>query len=163
MSSDRIEKQVLLRAPRERVWRAISDAAQFGQWFGVRFDGPFVAGRMLTGRVVPTTVDPEIAEMQKPHEGLTFEISVERIVPMQHLSFRWHPYPVGPVDFSSEPTTLVTFDLADAPGGILLTIVESGFDRVPAARRAEAFKANEGGWEAQTRLIAKYLALQATR
>lgn len=161
MASDRIEKQVLLRATRERVWRAVSDAAEFGQWFGVRFDGPFVAGRLLKGRIAPTTVDPEIAEMQKPHEGLAFEIAVERIEPLHHLSFRWHPYPVGPVDFSSEPTTLVSFDLADAPGGIRLTIVESGFDRVPTARRAEAFKANEGGWEAQTRLIAKYLGPHA--
>lgn len=162
MTSDRIVKTVVLRAPRERVWRAISDSAEFGRWFGIRFDGPFVAGATLNGRIVPTEVDPEIAEQQKPYEGLVFPIYVEAVVPMERLSFRWHPYSIEPGgDYSKEPTTQVTFDLTDAPGGILLTIVESGFDQIPLARRADAFKANEEGWEGQARLVAKYLHAHA--
>lgn len=162
MTSDRITKQVLLRAPRARVWRALGDSAEFGLWFGIRFDGPFVPGATLNGRVVPTAVDPQIAEQQKPYEGLVFPVYVEAVVPMERLAFRWHPYSIEPGgDYSNEPTTLVTFDLADAPGGVLLTIVESGFEQIPVARRAEAFKANETGWEEQTRLIAKYLDAHA--
>jgi uncharacterized protein YndB with AHSA1/START domain len=157
-STDRIEKQVLLNAPLERVWRAISDAREFGSWFGVRLDGPFEAGTRLGGRIVPTSVDPEVAEMQKPYEGLPFEISVERIEPMGLLSFRWHPGAVDPeVDYSKEPTTLVVFELEGASGGTWLSITESGFDDIPLARRAQAFAGNEQGWEAQLALIAKYL------
>lgn len=159
MNTDRIEKKILLRAPRERVWRAISDAKQFGRWFGVAFDGAFAEGARLTGRITPTTVDAEVAKMQEPYAGKAFEWAAERIEPMRRISFRWHPYAVEEgVDYSKEPTTLIEFDLADAPGGILLTISESGFDQIPLARRAKAFKANEGGWEMQTRLIEKYLA-----
>jgi uncharacterized protein YndB with AHSA1/START domain len=159
MGTDRIEKKIVLRAPRERVWRAISDAKQFGSWFGVAFDGPFAEGARLTGKVVPTTVDPEVAKMQEPYAGKAFEWTVEHIEPMKRLSFRWHPFAVEEgVDYSKEPTTLIEFELTDAAGGILLTIIESGFDQIPLARRAKAFKANEGGWEIQTRLIEKYLA-----
>jgi uncharacterized protein YndB with AHSA1/START domain len=162
MSTDRIEKKIVLRAPRERVWRAISDAKQFGSWFGVAFDGPFAEGSRLTGKIVPTTVDPDVAKMQEPYAGKAFEWTVERIEPMQRLSFRWHPYAVEEgVDYSKEPTTLIEFELTEATGGILLTITESGFDQIPLARRAKAFKANEGGWEMQTRLIEKYLAKTA--
>lgn len=158
-STDRIEKQVQLRASLARVWRAISDAQEFGSWFGVRFDGPFVAGARLTGQIVPTTADPEVAKSQKPYEGQRFEITVERIEPMRHLSFRWHPYAVDPeVDYSKEPTTLVVFELEEVAEGTLLTVTESGFDGIPLERRAEAFEMNEGGWEAQMRLIEKYLA-----
>ncbi len=160
MTSDRIEKKVLLRAPRERVWRAVSDAAEFGRWFGARLDGPFVAGRTLRARIVPTEADADIAEQQKPYEGMEFEIRVEQVEPMRRLAFRWHPGAVEAIDAANDPTTLVTFELTDAPGGVLLTIVESGFDGIPLARRAQAFKENEGGWEAQTRLIEKYLAAQ---
>jgi uncharacterized protein YndB with AHSA1/START domain len=159
MSTDRIEKKILLRAPRERVWRAISDAKEFGSWFGVAFDGPFTQGARLTGKITPTTVDAEIAKMQEPYAGKAFDFTVERIEPMQRISFRWHPYAVEPgVDYSKEPTTLIEFELAEAAGGILLKISESGFDQIPVARRAKAFKANEGGWEIQTHLIEKYLA-----
>jgi uncharacterized protein YndB with AHSA1/START domain len=159
MSIDRIEKKILLRAPRERVWRAVSDAKQFGSWFGVAFDGPFAAGARLNAKVAPTTVDAEVAKMQEPYAGKAFEWTVERIEPMRLISFRWHPYAVEEgVDYSQEPTTLIEFELADAPGGILLTMRESGFDQIPLARRAKAYKANEGGWEVQTRLIGKYLA-----
>jgi uncharacterized protein YndB with AHSA1/START domain len=155
---DRIEKKVMLRAPRERVWRAISDADQFGAWFGVAFDGPFVAGKRLRGKITPTKVDPEVAKTQKPYEGATFDIVVDRIEPMRLFSFRWHPFAIDPdVDYSKEQTTLVVFELHDAPGGILLTVTESGFDKVSPGRRARAFSANEGGWAAQVNLVAKYI------
>jgi uncharacterized protein YndB with AHSA1/START domain len=161
MNTDRIEKKVLLHAPCERVWQAISDSARFGSWFGVAFDGPFAAGARLTGRIVPTSVDAEIAKLQKSHEGKPFEFFVDRIEPMRRLSFRWHPYAVEPgVDYSKEPTTLVVFELEKVPGGTLLTISESGFDQIPLERRAKAFAANEGGWAKQTTLIEKYLAMQ---
>lgn len=163
MNTDRIEKQVLLRAPLERVWKAITDSAQFGSWFGVAFDGPFVAGTRLGGRILPTQVDAEVARMQKPHEGTAFTIEVEHIEPMRRFSFRWHPYAIdAATDYASEPMTLVEFVLAPAPEGVRLTISESGFERIPLARRADAFKANEGGWAIQTTLIAKYLG-QATQ
>lgn len=158
-STDQIRKQALLRAPLARVWRAVSDAEEFGRWFGVRFDGAFVAGERLTGRIVPTTVDPEVAKAQKPYEGTRFEVAVERIEPMRLVSFRWHPYAVEPEeDYSSEPMTLVEFELEEVDGGTLLTVTESGFDRIPLARRAAAFEMNEKGWAGQVQLIAKYLA-----
>jgi len=161
MITDRIEKKILLRAPLERVWKAISEADRFGAWFGVAFDGPFTEGAHLTGRIVPTTVDPEIAKLQAPHAGKPFEFSVDRIEPMQKIAFRWHPFAVEPgVDYSNEPTTSIVFALREAEGGTLLTITESGFDQIPLARRAAAFKANDGGWAMQTTLIAKYLAMQ---
>jgi uncharacterized protein YndB with AHSA1/START domain len=160
--TDRIEKRVLLRAPQERVWRAISDARQFGSWFGVAFDGPFVAGTRLTGRIVPTIVDPEVARSQEPYRGRTFEISVDRIEPERLFSFRWHPFAVDArVDYSGEPTTLVVLVLEPVPEGTLLTITESGFDGIPIARRARAFEMNAQGWTAQARLIERYLAAPA--
>ncbi|MFL5422446.1 MAG: SRPBCC family protein, partial [Myxococcales bacterium] len=117
-ATDRIQKTVLLRAPLERVWRAISDPAEFGTWFGVAFDGPFVAGARVTGRIVPTKVDAEIAKAQEPYAGAKFECSIDRVEPMRLFSFRWNPYGVEQgVDYSKEPTTLVTFALEEAPGG----------------------------------------------
>jgi len=157
--TDRIEKKILLRAPCQRVWHAISDAQQFGSWFGMRFDGAFAAGARLTGTIAPTTVDDEIAKAQQPHTGMAFEFVVDRIEPPRLFSFRWHPYAVDPgTDYSQEPMTLVVFALEEVPGGTLLTITESGFDQIPLARRAEAFKSNEQGWAAQTMLIEKFLA-----
>jgi uncharacterized protein YndB with AHSA1/START domain len=162
MNTDRIEKKIVLRASLERVWNAISDAKQFGSWFGVDFDGSFVEGAHLTGRIVPTTVDAEVAKLQEPHSGKRFEWSVDRIEPMRRFSFRWHPFAVEPdIDYSKEPTTLIVFELQEVADGILLIITESGFDQIPLARRAKAFAANEGGWEKQTQLIQKYLALQS--
>jgi len=159
-STDQIEKRVELSAPVERVWRAISDAEEFGRWFGVRFDGPFVEGATVSGRIVPTTVDPEVARMQEPHAGKPFEAAVVRIDPPRHFAFRWHPYAVDPdVKYEEEPTTLVSFELTPIAGGTLLVIRESGFDAIPLERRAEAFRSNEGGWEAQTMLIRKYLEM----
>jgi uncharacterized protein YndB with AHSA1/START domain len=157
-STDRIEKQVLLKATRERVWLAISDSRRFGTWFGVDFDGPFVAGETLTGRIVPTRVDDEIAAMQKPYEGTHFEWRVEDIEPMRRISFRWHPFGVDKTVDPDEPMTLIVFELHDAPGGILLTVRESGFERLSPERRARAFAANDGGWTHQMKLIGKYLA-----
>lgn len=159
MSSDRIERTILLQAPLARAWSAISDARQFGSWFGVQFEGPFVAGRSLKGRIVPTSVDPEVAKMQQPYEGTAFEILVERIEPVRLFAFRWHPYAVEPgVDWSKEPMTLVEFRLEPSGESTHLTITESGFERLPAARRIAAFNANEGGWTHQTQLIQRYLA-----
>jgi uncharacterized protein YndB with AHSA1/START domain len=162
-TTDRIEKSVLLRAPRERVWRAISDAKEFGSWFGAELDGPFVAGARLTGRIVPTTVDADVAKAQEPHRGMTFAFFVERVEPMRLLSFRWHPFAIDPeVDYSNEPTTLVEFELEDSAGGTEVRITESGFDQIPIERRAKAFAANDEGWAAQAKLIEKYLAATAT-
>lgn len=159
VDTDRIEKRVLLHAPMERVWRAISDHREFGAWFGVRLDTPFTPGASITGTVTPTTVDPHVAEAQKAHEGAPWRITVERVEPMRLLSFRWHPYAVDPgADYAHEPTTLVTFDIREVSNGTELTITESGFDAIPLARRAEAFTRNAEGWNAQADLIAKYLA-----
>lgn len=160
MSSDRIEKEVLLRAPLERVWRAISDADQFGQWFGVRFDGPFVAGATVTGVITPTEVDDEVAKMQEPHAGKSDAWQIVAVEPQRRLAFRWHPFAVeSGTDYAQEPTTLVEFTLAETNDGVLLRIVESGFDAIPVERRASAFKANSEGWAKQTELVRKYLAL----
>ena len=156
--ADRIEKKITLRAPVSRVWRAVSDAREFGTWFGVEFDGPFTAGARVTGRITPTRVDPEVAKLQEPHAGKAFDFTIDRIEPERLFSFRWHPFAVEPgVDYSKEPATLVAFELAEVEGGTLLTITESGFDRIPLERRAKAFAANEGGWEHQTKLLEKYL------
>lgn len=161
-TTDRIEKRIVLRASRERVWSAISDAKQFGTWFGVEFEGAFAVGSHLEGKLVPTKVDAEIAKTQEPYAGMTFHVFVERIEPMRVFAFRWHPYFVDPEeDYTKEPTTLVTFELHEAAEGILLTITESGFDQIPLERRATAFAENEQGWTAQTRLIEKYLAQTA--
>jgi uncharacterized protein YndB with AHSA1/START domain len=158
MVADRIRKTVTLHAPVERVWRAISDAKEFGRWFGVDFDGAFAPGAKVTGKIRPTEVDPEVAKMQEPYAGMAFDFTVDRIEPTRLFSFRWHPFAVEKgVDYSKEPATLVVFELKEVPGGTLLTITESGFDRIPIERRAKAFTANEGGWEHQTRLIQKYL------
>lgn len=158
LSTDRIEKQILLRVPRERVWRALSDSTEFGAWFGMRFDRPFEPGASLRGVMTPTTVDADIAAAQKPCEGLPFEITIEQIEPERLFSFRWHPFAIEPgVDYSSEPTTLIVFDLQAVPGGTLLTVTESGFDQIPLARRVQAFTANNEGWTMVIGLIVKYL------
>ena len=159
--SDRIEKHVLLRAPLSRVWQALTDASEFGKWFGVRLEGQFKAGTPISGKITPTTVDAEIARMQKPYEGAKFEIVIDRIEPKKLFSFRWHPFGLDPkVDYSKEPMTLVEFKLADAPGGVMLTVTESGFDKIPLERRAQAFSGNEEGWALVVKLIEKYVARQ---
>src|SRR5262245_24234161 len=122
-TADRIEKQTILRAPRERVWRAISDPSQFGSWFGMHFDGPFTPGKRISGTIVPTSADQEIAKLQAPYEGFPVELWIERIEPMRLFSFRWHPFAIDPkADYSNEPTTLNEFLLDEDPEGTKLTI-----------------------------------------
>lgn len=157
-STDRIEKKVTLRASRERVWEAISDSRQFATWFGLQVDAPFVAGARVDARIGQTQVDDEIARFQASHVGKPCVLLIETIEPMRLFSFRWHPGADADPNDPDAVTTLVTFELADAEEGVLLTICETGFDRLPAAQRAKAFANNEGGWQAQAGLIAKYLA-----
>jgi len=147
-STDRIERQIFIKAPRSRVWRALSNAEEFGQWFGAALQGQtFAAGRRVQGKItIPG------------YEHVVFDVVVERVEPESLLSFRWHPYAVDPaVDYSKEPRTLVSFELKDAPGGTLLSTVESGFDQVPPERRMEAFRMNSGGWEAQLKNIERHV------
>jgi uncharacterized protein YndB with AHSA1/START domain len=158
MSTDRIEKRVVLRAPLDRVWRAISDAEEFGRWFGVRFGGPFVAGTSVTAAITPTTVDDEVAKRQEPHAGVKSTWQIVAIEPRRRFAYRWHPFPIDPgADHEREPTTLVEFVLSETPDGVLLTITESGFDALPEARRSASFDANAEGWAIQTGLVRRYL------
>ncbi len=159
MSTDRIEKKVLLRAPRQRVWRALADSAEFGSWFGMKFDGPFAPGACMRGVIVPTAVNAEVAKAQKEYEGTPFELTIEQMEPERLFSFRWHPFAVDRgVDYSAEPTTLVAFELEEVTNGVMLTVTESGFDRIPLARRAKAFAANEGGWSMVVKLIEQHVS-----
>ena len=145
--TDRIEKTVHLRAPRSRVWRAVTDARQFGSWFRVDLEGDFKAGTTIRGRI-----------LEPGYEHLTMEMLVERIEPEHLFAYRWHPYDVDPkVDYSSEPTTLVEFRLEDIGKETVLTVVESGFDRIPPGRRPEAYRMNDGGWTAQVTNIRRYV------
>jgi uncharacterized protein YndB with AHSA1/START domain len=147
-STDRIERQILLRAPRGRVWRALTDSAEFGRWFGVKVEGAFAPGAHVRGAIT-----------HPGYEHVVFDITIERMEPERLFSWRWHPHAVEPgVDYSAEPTTLVVFELADAPGGIMLTVVESGFDRVPLARRALAYRMNGDGWTYQMQAIEAHVA-----
>lgn len=158
MNADQIQKKVLLKATKTRVWQALTNSHEFGSWFGMKLDGPFARHSTLRGVIVPTTVDPIVAEMQKPHEGKAVELFIEKIEPEKLFSFRWHPFAIDPkIDYSNEPTTLVTFTLEEKNDGVLLTVTESDFDKIPISRRAEALKANDGGWSKQMELIEKYL------
>jgi uncharacterized protein YndB with AHSA1/START domain len=147
-TTDRIEKSVTLKVPRARLWKAIASADQFGAWFGVKLEGAFVGGAAIRGQIA-----------HPGYEHLTMELQVERIEAERYFAYRWHPYAVDPkTDYSQEPTTLVEFRLEEGNGGTVLTIVESGFDRIPLARRAEAFRMNDGGWTQQLTSIARYVA-----
>ncbi|RUL71099.1 SRPBCC family protein [Dyella choica] len=148
-STDRIERQVLIKAPRAKVWQALADAESFGEWFGVALKGKrFVAGEPCEGNIT-----------YPGYEHLVMKVVVDRVEPERLLSFRWHPYAIDPdVDYSQEPTTLVTFELEESSGGTLLRVVESGFDRIPAHRRQEAFRMNNSGWEEQMNNIDAYVA-----
>jgi uncharacterized protein YndB with AHSA1/START domain len=146
--TDRIEKKVVLRAPRSRVWRAIANAEEFGEWFGVKLEGAFAEGATIHGKIT-----------YPGYEHLTMEVLIERIEPERYFAYRWHPYAIDPtVDYSHEPMTLVEFRLDEADGGTLLTIVESGFDQIPLARREKAFRMNEQGWAEQTRNIERHVS-----
>ena len=145
---DRIEKRFVLKAPRARVWKAIADFEQFGAWFGVKLEGGFEAGKAVRGKIT-----------FPGYEHLTLEMKVEKIEPERFFSYRWHPYAIDPkVDYSAEPMTLVELSLEDGEGGTHVTIVESGFDSVPLARRAEAFRMNEGGWASQALNLERHVA-----
>jgi len=148
MTTDRIEKKIVLRAPRSRVWHAIADAEQFGAWFGARLEGEFAPGARIEGRIT-----------SPGYEHMTMEMTVERVDPEHLFSYRWHPYAVEPgVDYSYEPTTLVEFRLDEVAGGTELTVVESGFDRIPVTRRADALRMNDAGWAEQIKSIERYVA-----
>lgn len=167
-STDKIEKRVTLRAPLVRVWQAISDAREFGRWFGFELEGDFAVGKKMKGVFVGELDEAALVEHQKslgltpskvklPGKNATF-CTIERIEPERYLSFRWIPYGIdADADPENEPTTLVEFRLEPVAEGTLLTIVESGFDRVPAHRRERAFRMNEGGWAAQSENLRKYV------
>jgi uncharacterized protein YndB with AHSA1/START domain/uncharacterized damage-inducible protein DinB len=150
-STDRIEKQLILDAPRSRVWRALTDVTQFNRWFGVTLTRAFAPGAEVSGKL-----------SIRNYEHVTLRIWIEQMEPERFFSFRWHPYALeAGVDYSAEPTTLVTFTLEELPEGTRLAIVESGFDAIPAARRAQAFSMNEKGWTGQAENIRKFVAAQA--
>jgi uncharacterized protein YndB with AHSA1/START domain len=159
MTTDRIEKRILLHAPLKRIWRALSDSTEFGSWFGMKFDGPFLPGAKMRGVIAPTTVNTEVAKAQKAYEGMPFEITIEQMEPEHLFSFRWHPNAVEKgIDYSAEPTTLIVFALEQVADGVMLTVTESGFDQIPLERRAKAFTANEQGWGMVVIMIEEYLA-----
>jgi uncharacterized protein YndB with AHSA1/START domain len=147
-STDRIEKQITLDAPLPRVWRALTEVEQFNEWFGISLTTPFAPGAEVSGKF-----------RNQKYEHLTMTIWIETMEPPKFFSFRWHPYAIEPgVDYSAEPTTLVSFTLEETGAGTNLTIVESGFDAIPESRRAKAFSMNSNGWNGQAENIRKYLA-----
>jgi len=147
-ASDRIERKILLKAPRSQVWRVIAHAEQFGKWFGVGLDGKrFVAGEWTQGQVT-----------YPGYEHVLWNVLVERVEPERLFSFRWHPYAVEPgFDYSQEPTTLVKFELEDMENGTLLKVSESGFDHIPQTRRLKAFRMDSRGWDEQMSNIEQFL------
>jgi len=149
--SDRIEKRIELAAPVSRVWRALTDYREFGQWFCVKIDGPFVPGEVSRG------------QMTYPgYEHIKWEAVVQKMEPERLFSYTWHPYAVDPkVDYSKEAPTLVEFRLEKTATGTLLVVTESGFDKLPSDRRFEAFRRNEGGWTEQMKNIQKYVTQTA--
>ena len=148
-STDRIERKILLKVPRSRVWRALSNAEEFGNWFGVALQGKtFAAGKRVQGQIT-----------YPGYEHVVFAVVIERMEPERLISWRWHPAAVEPsIDYSKEPTTLVEFELKEVEGGTLLSVVESGFDSVPPSRRLEAFRMNSGGWDEQMKNIERHVA-----
>jgi uncharacterized protein YndB with AHSA1/START domain len=148
-STDRIERKVLIKASRARVWRALSDAGEFGNWFGVNFKGKtFVAGKHIQGKIT-----------YPGYEHLNMDVLIEQIVPERLLSWRWHPAAIdSKVDYSQEPTTLVEFELKEIDGDTMLTVVESGLDKIPLVRRADVFRMNSSGWDEQMQNIKKHVA-----
>ena len=145
--NDRIEKSIELAAPVSRVWRALTDYREFGEWFRVELEGPFVPGQTSRGRIT-----------YPGFEHVTMQVTVQKMEHERLFSYTWHPYAIDPkVDYSHEPPTLVEFALEKIPSGTRLTVIESGFDKIPVARRATAFTANEGGWTKQMELIQKYV------
>jgi uncharacterized protein YndB with AHSA1/START domain len=151
LSMDRIEKTTVLRAPRSRVWQALTDSQQFGQWFGVKIDAPFTPGARVTGKIT-----------HPAWEHVPFEITIERVEPEHHFAWRWHPHmDEAGRDYSAEPTTLVVFELAEVPEGTRLTVVESGFDRIASDRLEKVFRGNTSGWEAQLENLRRHVGAAA--
>jgi uncharacterized protein YndB with AHSA1/START domain len=145
--SDRIEKRIELKAPVSRVWRAITDYREFGEWFRVKLEGPFVPGKVARGRIT-----------HPGYEHVVWQATVQKMEPERLFSFTWHPYAIDPqVDYSQEQPTLVEFKLEPIPGGTLLVLTESGFDKIPSHRRTEAFRMNEGGWAMQMLNIERHV------
>lgn len=150
-STDRIEKQIEIKAPVARVWRALTDYQEFGEWFRVNFESPFIVGKPTRGK-----------NTYPGYEHVTMEVVVQKMEANRQFSFHWHPYSVDPkVDYSNEPPTLVEFKLQEIPSGTLLIVTESGFDAIPAARRDEAFRMHEGGWAEQIGNIESYVTANA--
>jgi uncharacterized protein YndB with AHSA1/START domain len=148
-SADRIEREIVLAAPIARVWGALANAEEFGNWFGVALKGKsFAVGESAKGQIT-----------YPGYEHLVWEVVIECLESPSRMSFRWHPYAVDPaVDYSGEPTTLVEFTLREVEGGTLVRIVESGFDKIPPSRREKAFRMNSGGWDEQLKNIAEHVA-----
>ena len=147
IDEDRIEKQIELKAPRARVWRALTDYQEFSEWFGVDLESPFLPGQISRGQIT-----------HPGYEHVQIEVVVQTLEPEHNFSYTWHPYPVEPgVDYSKEPSTLVEFRLEETSDGTLLTVTESGFQKLPASRRAEAFRMNEGGWAEQLENIKRHV------
>ena len=147
-STDRIEKQIVLKAPLQRVWRALTDSGEFGEWFRVKLTRPFVAGKRITGPV-----------LHKGYEHITWDVTIEQMVPEKLFSWRWRPHAIDPdKDYSQEPTTLVVFELSEVPGGTLLKVTESGFDGVPIERRETAYRGNTEGWSIQVANVERYVS-----
>ena len=145
--SDQIEKTIDLKAPVSRVWKALTDYREFGAWFRVKLEAPFVQGKASGGQIT-----------YPGYEHVRMQVVVKKIEPERLFSFTWHPYAVeADVDYSKETPTLVEFTLEPTTTGTLLRVVESGFDKVPKHRRDEAFRMNEGGWEEQMRNIARHV------
>jgi uncharacterized protein YndB with AHSA1/START domain len=148
---DRIEKRIELHAPVSRVWRALTDYREFGEWFRVKLEGPFEAGEESRGQIT-----------WPGYEHLAWRAVIQEIEPEQYFAFTWHPYAVDPaVDYSEETPTLVEFRLEPTAAGTLLTVTESGFSDLPDDRRAEAFLRNDGGWAQQMKNIEEYVAQKA--
>lgn len=148
MNTDRIEKQIELAAPISRVWRALTDAREFGEWFRVKLDGPFVVGETSKGRVT-----------YPGYEHYKWEAVIKKMEPETYFAFTWHPYAIDlSQDYSKEEPTLVEFRLEKTAQGTRLTVIESGFDKIPPGRRPEALRMNTGGWEAQMTNIQAYVA-----
>jgi len=146
-TADRIEKVTVLRAPKERVWRALTDHTQFAAWFGIELTEPFTVGRTVKGQLTMRGAQ------------FTIGFAIARIEPEECFAYRWHPYAIDPrADYSAEPMTVVEFRLKSVPDGTELTVVESGFDRIPAHRRDEAYRMNDGGWKSQIEKLRRYVA-----
>jgi uncharacterized protein YndB with AHSA1/START domain len=147
-NTDRIEKEIVIKAPVKRVWRAVTDSGEFGEWFRVKLTSPFAAGKRISGPI-----------LHPGYEHIIWNATIEQIVPEKLFSWRWHPHAIDPnKDYSHEPTTLVVFELSEVPGGTLLKVTESGFDGIPIERRQTAYRGNGEGWAIQVGNVERYVS-----